>query len=241
MSTIRERNKALILRAASEEFADKGFAASKTSDIAAKAGVPKPNVYYYFKSKENLYREVLESIIERIMQASTPFNREGVPAEVLSSYIHAKIRISRDLPFASKVFASEIMHGAPHLTTEQVEQLNKQARHNIDCIEGWISEGLVAPLDAHHLMFTLWAATQTYADFDWQIARVTGKLKLDDADYEAAAKTIIRMVLKGCEPDRSSTQRALQPGLNCGAKRPCGSQEPCRPHRVTARSSKACE
>ena len=72
MSTIRERNKQLILRAASEEFADKGFAATKTSDIAAKAGLPKPNVYYYFKSKENLYREVLESIIEPILQASTP-------------------------------------------------------------------------------------------------------------------------------------------------------------------------
>ena len=70
MTSIRERNKELILRAASEEFADKGFAASKTSDIAAKAGLPKPNVYYYFKSKENLYREVLESIIEPLLAAS---------------------------------------------------------------------------------------------------------------------------------------------------------------------------
>ena len=100
MSTIRERNKELILRAASEEFADKGFAATKTSDIAAKAGLPKPNVYYYFKSKENLYREVLESIIAPIMQASTPFNPDGDPKEVLSGYIRSKIRISRDLPHA---------------------------------------------------------------------------------------------------------------------------------------------
>ncbi|MCT7004683.1 TetR/AcrR family transcriptional regulator, partial [Salmonella enterica subsp. enterica serovar Carrau] len=82
MSSIRERNKEKILRAASEEFADKGFAATKTSDIAAKAGLPKPNVYYYFKSKDNLYREVLESIIEPILAASTPFNPEGEPAAV---------------------------------------------------------------------------------------------------------------------------------------------------------------
>jgi TetR/AcrR family transcriptional regulator len=202
MSSIRERNKELILRAASEEFAEKGFAASKTSDIAAKAGLPKPNVYYYFKSKDNLYREVLESIIEPILRASTPFNRDGVPAEVLSGYIRSKIRISRDLPFASKVFASEIMHGAPHLTAEHVEQLNSQARHNIDCIQSWIDSGQIAPLDPHHLMFTLWAATQTYADFDWQISTITGKAKLDDSDYEAAAQTIIRLVLKGCEPDK---------------------------------------
>ena len=201
MSSIRERNKALILRAASEEFADKGFAAAKTQDIASKAGVPKPNVYYYFKSKENLYREVLESIIEPIMQASTPFNAEGDPEEVLSAYIRSKVRISRDLPFASKVFASEIMHGAPHLSPRQVEQLNVQARHNIACIQRWIDKGRIAPVDPHHLMFSIWAATQTYADFDWQISVVTGKAKLDENDYEAAAQTIIRLVLKGCAPD----------------------------------------
>lgn len=201
MSSIRERNKELILRAASEEFADKGFAASKTSDIAAKAGVPKPNVYYYFKSKENLYREVLESIIEPILRASTPFNPEGVPAEVLSRYIRSKIQISRDLPFASKVFASEIMHGAPHLTAQQIEQLNGGPGTTSNA-SGWIDSGQIAPLDPHHLMFTIWAATQTYADFDWQIATVTGKAKLQDADYEAATRTILRLVLKGCEPDR---------------------------------------
>ena len=201
MSSIRERNKELILRAASEEFADKGFAASKTSDIAAKAGVPKPNVDYYFQSKENLYREVLESIIDPILRASTPFNADGEPNEVLSNYIRSKILISRDLPFASKVFASEIMHGAPHLSAQQVELLNAQAKHNIDCIQSWIDRGQIAPVDPHHLMFSIWAATQTYADFDWQISAITGKAKLDDSDYEAATQTIIRLVLKGCAPD----------------------------------------
>ncbi|MGE6242168.1 TetR/AcrR family transcriptional regulator [Ectopseudomonas guguanensis] len=198
MTSIRERNKELILRAASEEFADKGFAATKTSDIAAKAGLPKPNVYY-FKSKENLYREVLESIIEPLLAASAPFNQPGHPSEVLTAYIRSKIRISRELPHASKVFASEIMHGAPHLSPEQTEQLNDQAKHNIACIQRWIDQGLMAKVDPHHLLFSIWAATQTYADFDWQISTVTGKASLDDADYEAAAQTIIRLVLKGCE------------------------------------------
>ena len=199
MTSIRERNKELILRAASVEFADKGFAATKTSDIAAKAGLPKPNVYYYFKSKENLYREVLESIIEPLLAASAPFNQPGHPSEVLAAYIRSKIRISRELPHASKVFASEIMHGAPHLSPEQTAQLNAQAKHNIACIQRWIDQGLMAKVDPHHLLFSIWAATQTYADFDWQISTVTGKANLDDADYEAAAQTIIRLVLKGCE------------------------------------------
>ena len=199
MTSIRERNKELILRAASEEFADKGFAASKTSDIAAKAGVPKPNVYYYFKSKENLYREVLDSIVEPLLQASAPFNQPGEPADVLRAYIRTKIRISRDHACASKVFANEIMHGAPHLSPERTAQLNAQAAHNIACIQRWIDDGLMAKVDANHLLFSIWAATQTYADFDWQISTVTGKTARDDADYEAAAETITWMVIKGCE------------------------------------------
>ena len=199
MSSIRERNRDVILRAASEEFAEKGFAATKTSDIAARAGLPKPNVYYYFKSKENLYREVLESIVEPLLAASAPFNQPGHPSEVLTAYIRSKIRISRELPYASKVFASEIMHGAPHLSPERTAQLNAQAAHNIACIQGWIDQGLMAPIDPSHLLFSIWAATQTYADFDWQISTVTGKNRLDEADYDAAADTIIRLVLKGCE------------------------------------------
>jgi TetR/AcrR family transcriptional regulator len=210
MTSIRERNKELILRAASEEFANKGFAASKTSDIAAKAGVPKPNVYYYFKSKENLYLEVLESIIEPLLEASAPFNQPGHPTDVLEAYIRSKIRISRELPFASKVFAREIMHGAPHLSPEQAEQLNAQAKHNISCIQGWLDQGLMANVDAHHLLFSIWGATQNYADFDWQISTVTGKARLDEADYEAAAQTIIRLVIKGCEIDETLTTPSEQ-------------------------------
>ncbi|WP_263263950.1 TetR/AcrR family transcriptional regulator [Pseudomonas sp. RIT-PI-S] len=198
MTRIRERNRELILRAASQEFADKGFAAAKASDIAARAGVPKPNVYYYFKSKEVLYREVLQSIVQPLLQASAPFNVEGDPRQVLTDYIRAKVRISRDLPDASKVFASEIMHGAPHLPAEQIEALNGQARHNIACLQQWIDRGLIAAIDPHHLMFSIWAATQTYADFDWQISVVTGKAKLDAKDYEAAAQTIVTLVLGGC-------------------------------------------
>ena len=157
------------------------------------------NVYYYFKSKENLYREVLESIVEPLLEASAPFNQPCHPAEVLRAYIRTKIRISRDHAYASKVFASEIMHGAPHLSPERTAQLNAQAAHNIACIQGWIDQGLMAPIDPSHLLFSIWAATQTYADFDWQISTVTGKARLDEADYDAAADTIIRTVLRGCE------------------------------------------
>lgn len=201
MSSIRERNRALILQAASQEFADKGFAAAKTQDIAGRAGLPKPNVYYYFRTKENLYREVLDSIVEPLLAASAPFDVTGHPGTVLREYIASKIRISRERPHASKVFANEIMHGAPHLDPQQVERLNAQAHHNVEVLRSWIDRGLMAEIDPQHLLFSIWAATQTYADFDWQISSVTGKAELDDSDYQRAVDTICRLVLRGCEID----------------------------------------
>jgi len=155
-------------------------------------------------------KSMLESIIEPLLEASAPFNQPGKPADVLRAYIRSKIRISRELPFASKVFASEIMHGAPHLSADQTAQLNAQAKHNISCIQGWIDQGLMAKVDPHHLLFSIWAATQTYADFDWQISTVTGKASLDEADYEAAAQTIIRLVIKGCEIDETQPSPSEQ-------------------------------
>ncbi len=210
MASIRERNKHLIIKTACQVFADKGFAATKTSDIADKAGLPKANIYYYFKSKEALYRAVLESIIEPLLQAYSPFHREEEPELALRAYIKAKVRISREHADASKVFASEIMHGAPHLSAESLEQLKTEAERSIERLRQWIADGRMAPVDPHHLMFTIWASTQTYADFDWQILEVTGRKKLQAKDYDTAAELITRLVLKGCEvqPQDSATRNA---------------------------------
>lgn len=198
MSRIREINSERILEASCIEFAEKGYAATKIIDIAKKADLPKPNIYYYFQSKENLYRCVLESIIEPLLQASAPFDQYDDPAVALEEYIRTKICISKEHPHASKVFASEIMHGAPHLTKDISDKLMQQTTHMTARINQWISDGKMEPIDAQHLLFMMWASTQTYADFDWQIGKVTGKKKLDDRDYQTAAALITRLVLKGC-------------------------------------------
>ncbi|BBB29245.1 TetR/AcrR family transcriptional regulator [Neptunomonas japonica] len=198
MSRIREINSERILEASCIEFAEKGYAATKIIDIAKKADLPKPNIYYYFQSKENLYRCVLESIIEPLLEASAPFDQYDDPAVALEEYIRTKIRISKEHPHASKVFASEIMYGAPHLTKDISDKLMQQTAQMTARINQWISEEKMEPIDAQHLLFMIWASTQTYADFDWQIGKVTGKKKLDNQDYQTAAALITRLVLKGC-------------------------------------------
>lgn len=198
MSRIRELNSERILEASAAEFARKGYAATKIIDIAKQVNLPKPNIYYYFQSKENLYRCVLESIIEPLLEASLPFDQFDDPAYALQQYIHTKVRISQEHPHASKVFASEIMHGAPHLPKDISEKLLKQTEKCTARLNEWMQAGKMDHVDPHHLLFTIWASTQTYADFDWQIRIVTGKKKLTDSDYNTAANLITQMVLKGC-------------------------------------------
>lgn len=198
MSRIRAKNEEVIIRAASRVFAENGYAATKTAAIAELAELPKPNIYYYFGSKEKLYRAVLESITEPLLAASTPFIEYQDPVLALTAYIKYKLMISKDYPYASKVFANEIMHGAPHLPADITERLSEQTRTLSAKLNDWMAQGLMAEVDAHHLLFAIWSSTQTYADFNWQITMALGKEELDEQDFERAARLITQLVIGGC-------------------------------------------
>ncbi|PSJ44273.1 TetR/AcrR family transcriptional regulator [Zobellella taiwanensis] len=199
MSRIRAKNEEKIIRAASRIFAEHGYAATKTADIAELARLPKPNIYYYFGSKEKLYRAVLESVTEPLLAASGPFIEYRDPVKALTAYIKAKLMISRDYPYASKVFANEIMHGSPHLPEDIIARLSEQTRTLAARLSDWMSQGLMARVEPRHLLFAIWASTQTYADFNWQITMALGKDELDEEDFEQAAEVITRLVITGCQ------------------------------------------
>ncbi|MGB1237209.1 MAG: TetR family transcriptional regulator C-terminal domain-containing protein [Pseudomonadales bacterium] len=198
MAKIRDRKKKIILAAACEVFAKQGYAGTKIADIAQKAELPKPNIYYYFENKEMLYRHVLDSFIQPLLLASLPFDRYDDPAVALSDYIKIKIEISKNHPFASKVFANEILRGAPHLPQDIIEQLTAQTSAAKARLNYWIEQGKMDAIDPLHLLFTLWATTQTYADFDWQIKLHHNSEELSDDVYERATESLINLVLKGC-------------------------------------------
>lgn len=198
MSRIRKKNQALIIQVASEQFATHGYAATKIADIAAAAELPKPNVFYYFSSKEKLYYAVLKTVTQPLLEASRPIEELDDPVEALSQYIETKLRISRDYPHASRVFASEVMSGAKALPQDISAQLLTQSQMIMNKFSSWVDQGLMDSVSPHHLMFTIWAATQTYADFHWQICNVLRKDELDSEDYREAAEFLTHLVINGC-------------------------------------------
>ena len=199
MSRIRQKNQELIIEVACHLFAEQGYAATKMADIAKQADIPKPNVYYYFSTKDNLYRAVLNTVIQPLLEASKPIELLDDPAEALTEYIKTKLRISRDHPDASKVFANEVMSGAKSLPSDIADELLVQSKMMVSKFETWSEQGVMAKLSPQHLMFTIWAATQTYADFSWQICNVMDKPKLDDNDFADAADFLTQFVINGCQ------------------------------------------
>lgn len=197
----RQANETRILKAAEEVFATAGFSGARTAAIARRAGVPKANLHYYFGTKEALYQRVLENILEVWLHMGDPIRADAEPAEALAAYVAAKIDYSRRRPHASKVFANELLHGAPQIRGYLRSELKRWVEAKSKVIEGWVAKGKLAPVPAKHLFFLLWAMTQTYADFDLQIASVLGRKRIAPADYQDAVSLITRLVVKGTADD----------------------------------------
>jgi TetR/AcrR family transcriptional regulator len=194
----RARIEASIRKAAEEVFAEMGFEGASTSLIAKRAGLPKANLHYYFKTKNDLYQFVLRDIIELWLNTAQEIQPDADPATALAHYIGQKIDLARDRPIASRVFANEVLHGAPRFDRFMRQDLKDWVERKSAIIEAWISAGRIDRIDPKHLFFMIWSTTQTYADFATQIAAVLGRRELIDADYRLAARQITTIILKGC-------------------------------------------
>lgn len=194
---IQRINEARILEAAEEIFALNGYRGAVLERIAERAGISKPNLLYYFKSKKILYQEVLEHTVETWLVPLDALEESDEPAEAFERYIRVKVGYSRSHPFASKVWANELIHGATHISRYLKKRLKPLIDEKARVIERWIEQGKMDPIDPYHLFFIIWAATQTYADFGEQAAIVKGKKQLTKPDFDTAADTITAIVLKG--------------------------------------------
>lgn len=195
---IRQANEALILAAAERTFAVTGFSGATMARIAEESGLPKANLHYYFGSKETLYREVLARILKDWLAPTDGITPQADPATALGDYIRSKMALSASRPHASKVWANEILHGAPVVKQLIATELRATVVAKSAVIDQWIAQGKMASVDSTHLFFTLWAATQTYADFDVQMCAVLGREQLTDADHARATAHVVELVLRGC-------------------------------------------
>jgi len=192
----RNQVESAILGEAVRLFAECGFEGTSIATVAERAGMSKQNLMYYFPSKQALYQRVLDTVLDDwLARMASLADARKDPGEVLRAYIRAKLRFSREQPLASRVYALEVIGGAA-LYGEQIRRrVVPLLRADIAVFEHWIAEGQIAPVNATHLLFAIWAMTQSYADAAAQMALVLGRDALVEKDFEAAEKLITTMVL----------------------------------------------
>ena len=194
---IRAQNESLILQAAEKVFAEAGFGGATMQLIADLAGLPKANLHYYFPIKEELYRRVVQDIFEIWLQAAETFDAAPDPATGIGAYIDAKMEISRRHPAGSKVWASEVMHGAPVIQDYLETTLRDWTSGRARVLQNWIDSGKMAAVDPEHLLYMIWATTQHYADFSHQIETLNHGKPLSDAQWSAAKTSVKTIILRG--------------------------------------------
>ncbi|SIP96191.1 TetR family transcriptional regulator C-terminal domain-containing protein [Marinobacterium stanieri] len=197
-SRIREAHEATVLSAAEGLFAMNGYNGTSIEAIADKAGMSKQNLLYYFPSKEVLYKRVLSNILSLWVDKMQLLEQQGKePADMVRNYIQGKVEMSRTNPDASKVFAIEIINGAPYLKEYLQNHLLPVLEEDVKLVRSWIAEGRIDAVDPYHLFFLIWSATQTYADFSAQVSLSLGKDSLDDEDFQNAIDFLTHVIIKG--------------------------------------------
>ncbi len=194
---IRQSQESVILEAAEKVFARAGFAGASMSELALAAGLPKSTLHYYFGTKEALHRAVLANILELWLEGIDAIRPDADPREALTRYIRHKMRLTAERPDASRVFANELLHGAPQIGDILRGDMRNLVRRKVRVIEAWIAEGRMAAVDPMHLFFSLWAMTQTYADFEAQVAAVLGA-PLGSRAMNRAGTHVESFVLRAC-------------------------------------------
>lgn len=168
-SRIQQRNRKRILEAALDVFSQHGFRGATLDQIADAAGLSKPNILYYFAGKEEIHVTLLNGLMDTWLAPMREIDPQGDPLDELLRYVQRKLDMSRAFPRESRLFANEILQGAPRMAPHLQAVLKPLVDRTANVIRNWIADGRLAPVDPHHLIFSIWATTQHYADFDAQV------------------------------------------------------------------------
>ena len=196
-SSIGAKNKQKILVAAEKAFATYGFKGTSVQQIADEAELPKTNILYYFKSKQGLYVALLQDIMSLWNSRFDQVTEDDDPAESLADYIADKMTMSRTHPQASKIFAMEVLNGAPYLNKFFSNEHVAWMEGRVAILNSWIAQGRMTAVDPLYLLFHIWACTQHYADFSAQITSLRGKT-MKRADFDEATRQLVQLILSGC-------------------------------------------
>lgn len=197
---IQTEKRDVILEAALDVFSAHGFRGATIDQIAEAAGMSKPNLLYYFRGKEDIHETLIKRLLDTWLAPLREMDETGDPITEIRSYIRRKLEMARDFPRESRLFANEILQGAPRVMPMLEGELKPLVDEKAAVIKGWIRQGKLARIDPWHLIFSIWATTQHYADFDVQVRAVLGPDRGGEGRFDDAARLLEQLYLDGLRP-----------------------------------------
>ncbi len=192
---IQRKNRAAILEAALNVFSQHGFRGATVDQIAREAGLSKPNLLYYFPTKDAIHVSLLSELMDTWLDPLRALDPNGDPTDEVLAYVRRKLELSRDFPRESRLFAQEIVQGAPRIGEALATDLKTLVDDKAEVIRAWSEAGKIAPVDPHHLIFSIWSLTQHYADFDVQVRAVLGPERDPFTEAEGYLDGLFRSML----------------------------------------------
>src|SRR5690606_9510650 len=138
---IQREKRDLILEAALEVFSTHGFRGATIDQIAEAAGMSKPNLLYYFRSKEDIHKTLISRLLETWLAPLREMDAEVNPVTEIRSYIRRKSEMARDFPRESRLFANEILQGAPRILPMLDTDLKNLVDEKAEIIRLWMRQG----------------------------------------------------------------------------------------------------
>ncbi len=159
-SSAEPTSRLTILRVATEEFALKGYTGARTEGIARAAGVNHTLVFYHFKTKEQLYSEVLENVFsEWSERVSRAVDQKSSPQQRLLAYIDSYFDFIAEFPFAPRLVQQEKLRqgtaGSDHLHELVERYVRPVHRKLVHLLREGITGGDFRRVDVEHCVHSL--------------------------------------------------------------------------------------
>ena len=189
LSRIQTKNREKIKQAALTVFAEHGLRGATIDKIGEVSGMTKPNILYYYGSKDEIYSDVLNGLLDVWLEPLRQITEHGNPLDEILNYVLRKLKMSQTRPLESKLFATEILHGAPLTNKVLGTSLKELVDAKVELIQSWSDRGAIANVDGYHLLFSIWSMTQHYADFDIQVKAILSHQ--NDTEIYASAEEFL--------------------------------------------------
>ncbi|VTU37156.1 Nicotinate degradation protein S [Variovorax sp. PBL-H6] len=206
-AALAEQNAArnAILVAARGEFAAKGLAGARVNEIASRAGVNKQLIYYYFGSKEGLYRTALEVVYTEIRSLERELHLGDMqPAEAMAALIGFSFDYLARHPDFIGLLNHENAHGAAHVRdSAAIRETNSPL---IDLIARTLRRGIAAKvfrrgIDAVELYISVAGMSYFFFSNRLTLSSIFARDLSEAKAVDAYRKHVVSFAMAGLRPD----------------------------------------